>query len=81
MVLATPRSRVAALATLERVSRKKPLTERGVKRMIERERSVGLDPDDPGAQWLAENDKQPAPPPPKSASKSKALHRWRNSRP
>jgi hypothetical protein len=49
--------------------------------MIERERSVGLDPDDPGAQWLAENDKQPAPPPPKSASKSKALHRWRNSRP
>jgi hypothetical protein len=81
MVLATPRSRVAALATLERVSRKKPLTERGVKRMIERERSVGLDPDDPGAQWLAENDKQPTPPPPKSASKSRALHRWRNSRP
>jgi hypothetical protein len=62
------------------VSRKKPLTERGVKRMVERERAVGLDPEDPAAQWLAENDKQPAPAPPKSASKSKALHRWRQSR-
>jgi hypothetical protein len=62
------------------VNRKKPLTERGVKRMVERERSVGLDPEDPAAQWLAENDKQPEPPRPKAASKSKALHRWRNSR-
>jgi hypothetical protein len=61
------------------MSRKKPLTERGVKKMIERERSVGLDPEDQAAQWLAENDQQPPPPPPKSASKSKALHRWRNS--
>jgi hypothetical protein len=62
------------------VSRKKPLTERGVKRMVERERAVGLDPEDDAAQWLAEHDRQPAPALPKSASKSKALHRWRNSR-
>jgi hypothetical protein len=59
------------------MSRKKPLTERGMKRMIERERSVGLDAEDEAAKWLAEND---APPParPKAASKSKALHQWRN---
>jgi hypothetical protein len=60
------------------MTRKKPLTERGVKRMIERERSVGLDPEDASARWLAENDKPPPQPPPKAASKSKALHRWRN---
>jgi hypothetical protein len=47
--------------------------------MVERERAVGLDPEDDAAQWLAEHDKQPEPPPPKAASKSKALHRWRNN--
>jgi len=60
------------------MARKKPLTERGVKRMIERERTVGLEEEDDAAKWLAEND---APPPagrPKAASKSKALHQWRN---
>lgn len=62
------------------MNRKKPLTERGVKRMIERERAVGLSPEDEAARWLAENDRQPAPRPPKAASKSKALHRWRQSR-
>ena len=62
------------------MTRKKPLTERGVKRMIERERAVGLEAEDDAARWLAENDKQPEPAPPKAASKSKALHRWRNSR-
>jgi hypothetical protein len=60
------------------VSRKKPLTERGVKRMIERERTVGVDAEDDAAKWLAENDAPPAPAQPKSASKSKALHQWRN---
>jgi hypothetical protein len=60
------------------VSRKKPLTERGVKRMIERERSVGLDAEDEAAKWLAENDAPPPPARPKAASKSKALHQWRN---
>jgi hypothetical protein len=62
------------------MTRKKPLTERGVKRMVERERKVGLEAEDDAARWLDENDKQPEPPPPKAASKSKALHRWRNSR-
>jgi hypothetical protein len=62
------------------MSRKKPLTERGVKRMTERERAVGLDAEDAAAKWLTENDAPPAPARPKAASKSKALHRWRNSR-
>jgi hypothetical protein len=49
--------------------------------MVERERAVGLDAEDEAAKWLAEND---APPPagrPKAASKSKALHQWRNRLP
>ena len=60
------------------MSRKKPLTERGVKRMTERERAVGLDDEDDAAKWLAENDAPPPPATPKSAFKSKALHQWRN---
>jgi hypothetical protein len=60
------------------MTRKKPLTERGVKRMIDRERAVGLDAEDEAARWLAENDAPPAPARPKAASKSKALHQWRN---
>jgi hypothetical protein len=60
------------------MSRRKPPTERGVKRMTERERAVGLDAEDEAAAWLAENDAPPAPTRPKAASKSKALHQWRN---
>jgi hypothetical protein len=56
---------------------KKPLTERGVKRMREREASVGLDADDPAAQWLEENAPKPDPPKPKSLKKSVTLHRFR----
>ena len=52
-------------------------TERGVKRMGDRERTAGLDPDDEAARWLRENDPEPAPPTPKAAHKSKTLHRWR----
>lgn len=56
---------------------KKRLTERGVKRMRDREASVGLEPDDPAAEWLAEHDPPPAPKTPKSAKKSVTLHRFR----
>jgi hypothetical protein len=57
--------------------KKRPLTSRGVQKLAERERQTGLEPDDAAAQWLADNDKQPPPQAPKSATKSKALHQWR----
>jgi hypothetical protein len=55
---------------------KKPLTQRGVERMRKREASVGVEPDDAASQWLAEHDPPAKPEPPKSAFKSKTLHRW-----
>ena len=59
------------------MSRKRPLTTRGVQKLSERERSTGLDPDDDAARWLQEHDPAPPPPTPKAATKSKELHRWR----
>jgi hypothetical protein len=56
---------------------KRPLTSRGIQRLSERERAVGVDPDDSAARWLADNAAPPAPELPKAARKSKALHRWR----
>jgi hypothetical protein len=56
---------------------KRPLTSRGVRKLTERERAVGLDPEDDAARWLEEHGAKPAPPPPKAASKAKELHRWR----
>jgi len=56
---------------------KRPLTKRGVQKLTERERATGLDPKDAAARWLQENDRQPPPATPKAATKSKALHRWR----
>jgi hypothetical protein len=57
--------------------RKHDLTSRGARELSERERAVGLDPDDDAARWLDEHDPKPPPATPKSARKSKALHRWR----
>jgi hypothetical protein len=59
------------------MGRKRDLTTRGVKKLTERERSVGLDEDDEAARWLDEHDPKPPPAIPKSAHKSKLLHRWR----
>jgi hypothetical protein len=57
--------------------RKRPLTSRGAQKLGERERALGLEPGDAAAHWLEENDPKPQPKQPKSATKSKALHRWR----
>jgi len=59
---------------------KKRLTERGVKRMREREASVGLEADDAAAAWLAAHDPPSPPPTPKSAKKSVTLHRFKRQR-
>jgi hypothetical protein len=53
------------------------LTHRGAQKRGERERLVGLEPDDEAGRWLAEHDPPPEPKSPKSATKSKHLHRWR----
>jgi hypothetical protein len=56
---------------------KRRLTSGGARKLAERERAVGLDPEDEAARWLAEHDPKPEPLAPKAARKSKALHRWR----
>ena len=52
-------------------------TSQAAKKLGERERTVGLDPEDDTARWLDEHDPPPPPRVPKAASKSKVLHRWR----
>jgi hypothetical protein len=56
---------------------KRPPSRQRVQKMREREANVGLDPDDAAAKWLFEHDAPPPPATPKSAHKSKALHRFR----
>jgi hypothetical protein len=63
--------------TSKRPPKKQTLSTRGAQKLGERERAVGLDPEDAAARWLQENDRQPPPATPKAATKSKALHRWR----
>jgi hypothetical protein len=50
---------------------------RSVEKMREREAAAGLDADDAAAKWLGEHDPPPPPATPKSAHKSKTLHRFR----
>jgi hypothetical protein len=56
------------------------LSRRRAGKLGERERTLGLDPDDEAARWLAQHDPQPPPKVPKRLGKSKALHRWRRKR-
>jgi hypothetical protein len=63
------------------MSRKRPLTSRGVRKLGARERAVGMDPDDEAARWLREHDPEPEPEPSKSSRKSKELHRFRQRHP
>ena len=62
------------------VSRKRPLTSEGARRLGEKERATGLDPEDEAARWLSAHDPAPPPATPKSAGKSKHLHRWKQRR-
>jgi hypothetical protein len=59
------------------MARQRPLKSSSVKKLTERERATGIDPEDAASKWLQERDPPPPPAVPKSATKSKALHRWR----
>ena len=56
---------------------KQGLKQRGVERMRAREGTVGIEPEDEAARWLAEHDPTPPPAAPKSLKKSVTLHRFR----
>ena len=58
---------------------KNPPSRRTVEKMRERERAVGLEPDDAAAQWLDEHAPRDGPTAPKAAKKSKLFHRWKQA--
>jgi hypothetical protein len=62
------------------MTRKRPLSTRGAQKLSERERATGIDPEDDASKWLQERDPPLPPAVPKAATKSKALHRWRQER-
>jgi hypothetical protein len=49
------------------------------RRRLEREQTMGLDPDDEASRWIEEHDAAPKAPASKASRKSKALHRWRQA--
>jgi hypothetical protein len=59
------------------MARQRPLKSGSVKKLSERERATGIDPEDDASKWLQEREPPPPPAVPKAATKSKALHRWR----
>lgn len=63
------------------VAVRRPLSRQKVARMRECEASVGLDPEDEAARWLAEHDPPPPPDESKASHKSKLLHQFRTRRP
>jgi hypothetical protein len=58
------------------MSPRRHLTGEAARRLAERERAAGLDPDDEAARWLAEHDAAPPPAPSKSSRKLATFHRW-----
>ena len=56
---------------------KRQSANRSAQRLGERERAVGLEPDDDAARWLSEQAPSPSPELSKSATKSRVLHQWR----
>jgi hypothetical protein len=56
------------------------LNARAARKLAERERTLGLKPEDEAARWLAEHDQPAQPQPPKAGLKSRNLHRWRQRR-
>jgi hypothetical protein len=62
---------------LHACGKRRPFDSKKIERQSERERNVGLDPEDDAAKWLREHDAKPPPATPKRASKNKPLHQWR----